>query len=127
MVRSIAAVFAGLCLILALSLAADVAAPVLLPRAFAGPDAGGAAGLLVLTLTYVAFATAAGGYLTARLAASRPARHALVLGLLSLVLVVVGTAFTWSSAPAWYHVLSLVVVVPFALAGGSLRARPGRW
>ena len=126
MVRSIAAAFVGLCLILALSFAADVAVPVLLPRAFAGPDAGGAAGLLVLTLTYVALATAAGGYLTARLAARHPATHALVLGVLSLVLVVVGTAFTWRSAPAWYHALSLLFLVPFALAGGSLRARPGR-
>jgi hypothetical protein len=78
MARSITAVFAGLCLIATLSFAADVAVPILIPWAFAGPEAGGAVGLLLLTLTYVAFATAAGGYLTAYLALRRPTRHALI-------------------------------------------------
>jgi hypothetical protein len=126
MARSITAVFAGLCLIVTLSFAADVAVPILIPWAFAGPEAGGAAGLLLLTLTYVAFATAAGGYLTAYLAARHPARHALVLGGLGLVLVAIGTAFTWTSAPAWYHLLSLAFAVPFACLGGYLQARAGR-
>lgn len=126
MVRSITAVLAGLSLIMVLSFAADVAVPILLPRAFAGPEAGGATGVLLLTLTYVAFATAAGGYLTAYLAAEHPARHALVLGGLGLVLVAAGTAFTWMSAPVWYHFLSLAFVVPFAWLGAYLRERPRR-
>lgn len=126
MIHSLAAILAGLCLIVALSFAADAAVPILIPGAFGGPDAGGTAGLLLLTLTYVAVATAAGGYLTALLAARHPARHALVLGGLGLVLVAVGTAFTWTSAPAWYHAASLAAVVPFAWFGGHLRARARR-
>lgn len=126
MTRSITAVFAGLCLMVALSFAADVAVPNLIPWAFAGPEAGGAAGLLLLTLAYVAFATAAGGYVTAYLAARHPARHALVLGGVGLVLVAAGTAFTWTSAPTWYHLLSLAFVVPCAWFGGYLRERPRR-
>lgn len=121
--RSFAAIFAGLFLIAALSFAADVAVPILIPWAYGGPHGGGAAGPLVLTLAYVGVATAAGGYLAAYLAASHPARHALVLGGLGLVLVATGTVFTWTSAPAWYHILSLAFMVPFAWLGGRLRVR----
>lgn len=124
MARSIMAIFAGLCVIVALAFAADVAVPILFPWAFGGPDAGGAVGLLILTLAYVAVATTAGGFFTAHLAARDPAKHALVLGGLGLVLVATGTAFTWSSAPPWYHVLSLAFVVPFAWLGGYLHALP---
>lgn len=123
MARSILAVFAGLCCIVALSLAADAAVWALLPRAFRGPEGGGAVGLLLLTLAYVAFATALGGYLTALVAAREPTRHAVALGALSLALMVAATPFAWDSAPVWFHVASLVLVVPAAWLGGRLEAR----
>lgn len=123
MVRSVLAVSVGLCFILAFSFAADVAVPILVPGAFSGPEGGSAVGLLLLTVTYVAVATVLGGYLTAQVAGSHPARHALALGGLALVLVATGTALSWTSAPAWYHAFSLVFVLPFAWLGGYLHSR----
>lgn len=123
MTRSIAAILAGLVGIIAVLLAVDAMVPILLPGAFSGPDGGGAVGVLLLTVAYVAAATMLGGYITARVAPSRPARHALVLGVLVLGLVVTGTAVAWASAPVWYHALSLAFVLPFVWLGGYLRTR----
>lgn len=89
--RSIFAVIAGLCCILAVTIGLDAVVPMLIPNAFLGPDGGGAVGLLLLTVFYATVATALGGFLTASMVTHHRSLHALVLGALSLLLMVAAT------------------------------------
>jgi hypothetical protein len=50
-------------------------------------------------------------------------KHALVLGVLGLLFTIPGTVAMWNTMPAWYSVLGLALVMPFAWAGGWLRER----
>ena len=123
MKRSILAVGAGFVLIAALSFGTDAMLRAAWPGAF---DAAGRSvdlRLLLLTIAYVGVFATAGCYLAAALAPARPMRHALVLGALGLVFTAVGTAAQWDSAPAWYHAVSLALVLPYAWLGGRLRER----
>ena len=120
MIRSIVAIVVGFVVIGALSVGTDLALRAALPGRFL-TDRMDDPALLVLTLAYVFVFAVAGCWLTARLAPDRPLLHALVLGVLGLVLNVVGTALRWDDAPAWYHVIALLLVLPAAWLGGVLR------
>ena len=122
MVRSIVAVVVGFLVIGALSVGTDYALRAAVPSWFP-TDRMDDPALLALTLAYVFVFAVFGCWLTARLAPDRPLLHALVLGALGLVLNVVGTAQRWDDAPAWYHVVALLLVMPAAWLGGVLRER----
>jgi hypothetical protein len=123
MVRSIVAVVTGFVLIAVLSIGTNVvlarAAPELYPESGIVTHTGA----LVLALLYVAVYATAGCYLTARLAPSRPMRHALVLGGLGLLFNMAGVVATWGQVPAWYSLTGLALTMPYAWLGGRLRER----
>jgi hypothetical protein len=48
---------------------------------------------------------------------------ALVLGALGLAFTGAGTVAMWDAAPGWYHAVSLLLVLPYAWLGGTLRER----
>jgi hypothetical protein len=121
--RSIAAVVIGFVLIGVLAFGTDAALPAAMPGAFT-PDGGTSDPLILLaSLAYVTVYAVAGCYLTARLAPRRPMAHALVLGVLGLVFNIAGTIAMWNTAPAWYHIVALALVMPSAWLGGWLRER----
>ncbi len=123
MKRSAAAIAAGFVTIFVLAMGTDVALRALLPGRF-GPDGRvDDVGLLLLTLLYVFVFAAFGCWLTARLAPDRPMRHALLLGALGLAFNVAGTIATWETAPVWYHLVALSLVMPAAWVGGAIRER----
>ncbi|HYW49353.1 MAG TPA: hypothetical protein VE861_02035, partial [Gemmatimonadaceae bacterium] len=78
-------------------------------------------GILLFTIFYVGVYAIAGCYLAAAIAGRAPMKHALILGALGLVFNIAGTVAMWSTAPAWYHVISLLLVMPYAWIGGRLR------
>src|SRR6266849_9063499 len=129
--RSIGAVLAGFAAVVILSLGADVAmhaTGVFPPLGQTMSDAH----LLLATVYRTAFAIA-GTYLTARLAPDRPMRHAMVGGVIGLVLSTVGAVVTWNMGPAfgphWYPLALIATALPCAVVGGKiremqLRARP---
>jgi hypothetical protein len=121
--RSVLVIVLGFVLIGAFSIGADALVHHLVPGAFDAAGGTTSVPVLVLTLAYVGVFAVAGCYLTARLAARRPMAHALVLGGLGQVLNVLGTVAAWATAPAWYHVVALVTVMPYAWLGGRLRER----
>jgi hypothetical protein len=121
--RSIAAIAMGFAFIVILSFGADALLLQMMPDVF---DAGGrvtSTPILILILGYVAVFAVAGCYLAARLAPARPMKHALILGGLGLVFSIAGMAASWASAPAWYHITALVMVMPYAWVGGWLEER----
>ncbi len=122
MIRSIVSIVAGFIFIGSLSFGADALLRSVMPGMFSATGRVESVPVLALIILYVFVFAVAGCYLTARLAPRNPLKHALVLGVLGLIFNVAGTIAMWDSAPAWYHVVALLLVMPAAWLGGSLGA-----
>ena len=123
--RSVWAVFAGFLVVVVLSMGTDAvmhATGVFPP--FGEPMSDGR--FLLATVYRVVYAIL-GSYLTARLAPQRPMKHALVGGVIGLVLASVGAAATWSKGPEfgphWYPLALVATALPCAWVGGRLERR----
>ena len=121
--RSIGAVLAGLVAIFVLSLGTDAGLHAI---GYFPPWGQPVADvpLLWATLYRTAYAVL-GSYLAARLAPSRPMRHALALGTVGLLLSTAGAVATWDRGPEfgphWYPLALIATAMPCAWAGGLLR------
>jgi hypothetical protein len=120
--HSIWAVFAGLLFIFIVTTIIDVvlhATGVFPPWGKAMSD-----GLFGVATAYRIVISIAGCYVAARLAPDRPTGHALVLGVIGVVISAIGAAVTWNKGPAfgphWYPLLLIVVAMPCAWIGGKL-------
>lgn len=121
MIRSIGAILAGFLFIGVLSFAASALVQSALPGAFDAAGRTESVPILLLSQAYVAVFAIAGCYLAASLAPSAPMRHALILGALGLVFNVAGSIAMWDTAPVWFHLLAIGLVMPYAWLGGRLR------
>ena len=76
-------------------------------------------GPLALATVYRAIYSVAAGYITARLAPNRPLGHALVGGVVALVVSIAGAVATWNRGlgPHWYPVALVVLAMPTAWLG----------
>jgi hypothetical protein len=123
MVRSIVAIVVGFLFIGALAMGTDALVRAAVPTAFDAAGRTDSVALLLFTIVYVGVFAVAGCWLAARLAPNRPMRHAMILGVLGLAFNVMGSIAMWDTAPAWFHVVSLALVLPFAWLGGWIRER----
>ena len=121
MLRSIGVILLGFVLIGGLSFGADAVLKSSVPGAFDADGRVQSTPVLLLVMAYVGLFATSGCYLAARLAPGRPMLHALLLGALGLAFNVAGTVALWHTAPAWYHIASLALVMPYAWLGGRLR------
>jgi hypothetical protein len=81
------------------------------------------AGYIFVNLGYSFLAAAAGGYVTAWIAAANPLYHVLALGIIVLALAALGALQSRGKQPVWYQ-LALVAIAPLGvLAGGLVRLR----
>ena len=123
--RSIGAVLAGILTGAVLSIATDAALHAIGVFPPLGQSMVGYEGALLLATVYRTVYGVAGSYITARLAPDRPMMHAIILGVLGLIVSIVGAAVTWNKGPAfgphWYPVALVVLALPTAWAGGKLR------
>jgi len=64
----------------------------------------------------------AGGWLTAKLAPRNPMKHAMILGIVGVVLGTVGVIATWNlgMGPRWYALSLPVLAIPQCWAGGKI-------
>ena len=123
--RSIGAVLAGMIVGIALTLGTDE----LLHLAHVFPPWGdsmvGYDDALLLATVYRTVYGIAASYITARLAPRRAMLHAMVGGVLGLLVNIVGAVATWNKGPAfgphWYPLALIVLALPSAWAGGKLR------
>ena len=78
--------------------------------------------LAVLATAYRFVISIAGGWLTAKLAPQNPMKHALILGVVGIVLGMVGVITTWNlgMGPHWYSIALVVLAVPQCWLGGKL-------
>ena len=80
-------------------------------------------GYVFVNLGYSFLAAAAGGYVTAWVAAANPLIHVLALGVVVLALAALSALQSRGKQPIWYQ-LALVAISPFGvLAGGLARLR----
>lgn len=80
-------------------------------------------GYIFVNLGYSFLAAAAGGYVTAWVAAANPLIHVLALGLVVLALAALSAMQSRGKQPIWYQ-LALVAISPLGvLAGGLVRLR----
>ena len=123
--RSLGAVVAGLLIIFSLHLGTDAVmhATGIFPPWFqpmAWP-------LWVFALAYRSVFSVLGCYITARLAPNNPLKHAMLLGVIGVVLSMAGLVSTWNAGPAfgpkWYPIALVASALPCAWIGGKLGKR----
>jgi hypothetical protein len=81
--------------------------------------------LNLLALAYRSVYAVVGSYVAARLAPRNPMRHAVVLGVVGVVLSVAGAIATipMNLGPAWYPIALALAALPCAWLGGVLHRR----
>ena len=81
-------------------------------------------GLFLLATGYRIVYTIIGSYVAARLAPYRPMWHAMVLGVVGLVVSIAGAAATWNHEPPlgphWYAMAVALISIPCAWIGGKI-------
>jgi len=85
--------------------------------------------LALLATFYRIVISVGGAWLTARLAPDKPMKHALILGVVGVVLGLVGVAATWNLGlgPRWYPISLVVLAIPQCWVGGKIyELRSGR-
>lgn len=121
--KSVGAVFAGILVIVVLSIGTDLVMHATGVFPALGQPMSDA--FFLLATSYRTIYSIAGGYITARRASEKPMQHALVLGAIGMALGIVGAVATWNRGPAfgphWYPVALVVLAVPQCWAGAKLR------
>jgi len=122
MLRSVGAITAGFFTTVALAVGTDA-----LVQSIRQPSSPArlaqSAGWLVAALVYTAAFAVVGAYVAARLAPRRALLHAMILGVVSVLISVPVVAASWHTAPVWYNLIALIQVLPAVFVGGWLRER----
>ncbi len=94
-----------------------------LTPSWAGDEGKPQPGYVFVNLGYSFLAAAAGGYVTALLAAANPLYHVMALGIIVLALAALSAMQSKGKLPVWYQ-LTLLGLTPLGvLAGGLVRLR----
>ena len=119
--RSILAVVAGAIVMVVGVVAANFVLVLLVPAANEPGAAAGHGTALAVLLLFNLLVGVTGGYVTARVAARAPQRHALVLGIVQVALYVASALVDHGGVPLWWHAGMVVFLVPAVYLGGWLR------
>ncbi len=120
--RSIVAIAAGIGAVVILSILLDSLMRLvgIFPPA-SKPMLGG--GLFAIATFYRMVVGIAGSWLAARLAPSRPLRHALIVGGIGLMLALAGALTVKDQGSGWYPWALVIIAMPAAWLGGRLAMR----
>ncbi|WP_394762729.1 hypothetical protein [Phenylobacterium sp.] len=119
--RSLLAVVAGMVFIVAASTGTDLVLSKTLAPEMASTHAPAAD--LALALAYRTIFGVIGGWITAKLAPSRPVAHAVVLGVIGALAALAGLVVMWGAGQPWYPIGLVVLALPECWLGGRLAAR----
>lgn len=117
--KSIGAVIAGFALLVILSMTTDI----ILEKAGVmktEPFVENPVWLIAIIILYRTVFNTLGCYLTARLAPNKPMKHAIILGIIGVVLTIVGLIAMWDIPPRWYPIALIVLTLPAAWLGGKM-------
>lgn len=76
--------------------------------------------LIAIIVAYRTIFNTIGCYLAARLAPGKPMKHAIVLGIIGVVLTIVGLIAMWDIPPRWYPISLIILTLPAAWLGGKM-------
>jgi hypothetical protein len=79
--------------------------------------------MLLIALIYRSVYTIVSGYVTALLAPANPLRHAIILGVIGVVVSILGTIVNWDKSAAWYPIALILVTLPCSWIGGRLKVK----
>lgn len=119
--KSIVAVFAGLVAIIVLSHLTDfvLEKPGIMKLPFSNNPTWFILGVTFYRLAY----SVLGCYIAATLAPDKPMRHAMILGIIGVVLSTLGLIAMWEQEPNWYPISLVVFSLPCAWIGGKLKTK----
>ena len=80
-------------------------------------------GLLLLAFVYRSIYVIFGSYIVARFAPYAPMHHALVSGLIGLVLSLAGAIAQWNLGSHWYPIAIVLTALPYAWLGAVLHRK----
>lgn len=122
--KSIGAIFAGFVTVFVLSTVTDL---ILEKLGVFPPQQQGlfVTWMLILALAYRTVYTIFGGYVTAKLAPTRPMKHVFILASIGTVAATVGLVATWGKGlgPEWYPIILAAFAFPSVWLGGRLNAK----
>jgi peptidoglycan/LPS O-acetylase OafA/YrhL len=122
MLRSILSIVVGIVVLIGTALLTDAILLKLFP---AITDAQGRVTSTAVAFLLMAYSLAycvLAGYVTALVARRREVAHALVLGVVLVLMLIYPTITSWDTTPVWYHVALFVFTAPACVAGGRWRA-----
>ena len=119
--RSILAVIAGSITWMVTALGTDAVVMSLFPHWYNNGGRVESVPVLLFAASYSLLFSVLGGYVTALIARRSEVKHAFILGVLQLLMGIMATIKFWDTAPAWYHVTFLALLIPANLLGGQLR------
>ena len=118
--KSIWAVVAGVLVIIVVTTLVDIVLHA--TRVFPPMDQPINDALALLATSYRIVISISGAWVTARLAPEKPMKHAMILGVVGVVLGLVGVVATWNLGlgPRWYPISLAVLAIPQCWVGGKL-------
>ncbi|MBK6724398.1 MAG: hypothetical protein IPO41_04840 [Acidobacteria bacterium] len=78
------------------------------------------AGIAIINLIRSFVTSILGGYMAA-LVAGEYKRSTMALGIILLVVGIMVEYMFWNLAPAWYHILFVLALIPMTILGGRIR------
>ena len=79
--------------------------------------------MLLIALLYRGVYTILSGYVTAKLAPQNPLKHAVILGIIGVVVTILGSIANWDKSAAWYPVALILITLPCTWLGGKMMKR----
>ncbi len=116
--KSIVAILAGFLVVVILSIATDLILN--MTDIMKQPFDTNPTWFIILVILYRNAFSTFGSYLTARLAPSKPMRHAMIGGFIGLALSIAGAVVMWDTPPRWYAISLIVLALPSAWLGGKI-------
>lgn len=120
--KSVWALVAGFIVVVVLSIGTDAVLHAL--RVFPPLGQRMSDKLFLIATIYRTVYAILGSYITARLSPDRPMAHALIGGIIGLIVGSVGAEVTWNRpelGPHWYPLALVVTALPCAWIGGKIR------
>jgi uncharacterized protein YacL len=79
--------------------------------------------IIIIIIIYRCIYNTIGCYFAASLAPNRPMHHAMVIGVIGLVLTIIGLILMWDKPPHWYPIILAILTLPCAWLGGKLKKK----
>lgn len=121
MLRSILAVIAGSITWMVTALGTDAIVMSLFPQWYNNGGRVESVPVLLFAGFYSLLFSVLGGYVTALIARRSEMLHVFILGVLQLLMGIMATIKFWDTAPVWYHLTFLALLIPANLLGGQWR------